>query len=78
MLETLEVFPNSVETVEEVLAKALDDWIIINAFTFNIKTTIKLEEKLSFPPPFGAQKSMKISFSDKFKSEAHFYITKKP
>ena len=77
MLETLEIFPNSVETIEEVLAKAIDDWIIINAFTFNIKTTVKMEEKVCFPPPFGAQKNMKITFSDKFQTEAHFYIKKK-
>jgi len=77
MLETLEIFQNSVEAVEEMLAKAIDDWIIINAFTFNIKTTVKIEEKVSFPPPFGAQKNMKITFSDKFQTEAHFYIKKK-
>jgi len=77
ILETLEIFPNSVETVEEVLAKAIDDWIIINAFTFNIKTTVKIEEKVCFPPPYGAQKNMKITFSDKFETEAHFYIKKK-
>merc|ERR1719186_114445 len=77
MLETLEIFPNSVEAIEEVLAKAIDDWIINNAFTFNIKTTVKIEEKVSFPPPFGAQKNIKMTFSDTFQTEAHFYIKKK-
>ena len=77
ILETFEIFPTSVSAVEEVLTKALDEWIIANALTFNIKTMVKIEENLCFPPPLGSQKSMKISFSDKFQTEVYFIIKKK-
>ena len=77
ILETLEIFPTSVEAVEEVLAKALDDWIILNAVNDNIRTSIKIEEKVSFPPPLGFQKVLKIFFSDKFQTEVHFHFKKK-
>ena len=40
ILEILEIFPTSVKTVEEVLAKALDDWIISNDVNDNIKDNV--------------------------------------
>ena len=76
ILETLEIFPTSVKTVEQVLATALDEWVVANG-ALNIKTSVKIEEKIYFPPPYGSAKSLTLYFSDNFKTEVLFHIKKK-
>ena len=77
ILEILEIFPTSVKTVEEVLAKALDDWIISNDGNGNIKSSVKIDEKGYFSPPLGSKKMLNVCFSDKFETEVLFHIEKK-
>ena len=76
ILETLEIFPTSVKTVEQVLATELDEWVLANG-ALNIKTSVKIEEKIYFPPPYGSAKSLTLYFSDNFKTEVLFHIKKK-
>ena len=64
ILENLETFPTSVKIVEKVLARELDDWIISNGAPENVEASVKIDEKVYFPPPLGSKKSLKICFSD--------------
>ena len=77
ILEYLEMFPTSVKTVEEILAKAIDDWIILDWIAENIKSSVKMAEEVYFSPPLGSEKSLTVSFPDVLKTEVVFHIKKK-
>ena len=79
ILNTLEMFPVSVEAVEHIAARALEEWITSHdgAEDLGIKAEVKMEEKMYFCPPLGSKKSLKLSFTDKFKTDVIFHIKKK-
>ena len=79
ILETLEVFPTSVDNTEQVLARVLEDWVKSHegAEDLNIGVNVKMEEKDYFAPPLGLTKCMRIKFTDKWNTEVIFHIKKK-
>ena len=79
ILETLEVFPTSVDNTQQVLARVLEDWVKSHegAEDLNIGVSVKMEEKVYFTPPLGATKCMRIKFTDKWNTEVVFHIKKK-
>ena len=79
ILDMLEMFPNSVMTAQNILARKLKNWIISQpgAEHLNIKANAFLEEQVYFTPPLGSKKSLKISFTDNYKTEVLFHIKKR-
>ena len=43
----------------------------------HLKTSVKIEERVYFPKPYGSKKSLHISFTDELNTEMIFHITKK-
>lgn len=79
ILDTLETFPTSVMTTQNILSGSLENWVISHpgAEHLNIKANVTIQEKAYFTPPLGSKKSLRISFTDTFKTEVLFYIKKK-
>jgi len=79
ILDMLEMFPNSVKSTQNFMASTLENWISSQpgAEHLNIKANAILEEKVFFTPPLGSKKSLKISFTDNFKTEVLFHIKKR-
>merc|ERR1719319_1177935 len=79
ILDTLEMYPTDIHKAEAVLAKSLEDWIVSHegAENLNISVTAKLEEKIYFTPPLGSKKSLRVTFTDSFKTEVIFHIKKR-
>ena len=79
ILETLEMFPNSLGDTERVLSKTLEDWVASHegAEHLNIKSIVKIEEKMYFTPPLGSKKCLRIWFTDKWNTEVLFHIKMK-
>lgn len=79
ILHSLEMFKEStpVETIQEVIARSLENWVTAYGGAHDIKATAKIEEKVFFTPPLGSKKSMRISFTDDYKTEIIFHIKKK-
>jgi len=79
ILDSLEMFPNSVVMTQSILARSLINWVHSHpgAEQLNIKANVTFEEKVFFTPPLGSKKSLNILFSDNFKTEVLFHIKKR-
>lgn len=79
ILDTLETFPTSVMTTQNILARSLENWVMSHpgAEHLNMKATVTIEEKAYFTPPLGSKKSLRVSFADTFQTEVLFYVKKK-
>jgi len=79
VLDTLEMFPEDVDKIEEVLAKSYEDRIVTQAGPrhLNIQIATKLGEEVYFTPPLGSKKSLRISFTDLYSTVVIFHIKKR-
>ena len=73
--DTLEMNPTDIHMAEAAMAKTLEEWI--EDLNFNISATAKLEENIFFTPPLGSKKSLRVTFTDQFKTEVIFHIKKR-
>jgi len=75
----LNEFPTSIAKATEGMANSLEDWINsqLRAVGLNIKVRAATEEKIYFNNPLGTKKSLRISFTNKLKSEVLFHVRRR-